>query len=145
MASRFKIEFQTKALLRKLRAARRRSKNQKPAWNKAGNLMLKSVDATFAAEGRPHRWVPWAPSTAARRAALFGGKILNEFGSMEASIGYAAGPTYVDVGTQGIVYAATHQVGREPVPARPFLVVQTEDEIAIANLIADFITEPLRR
>lgn len=98
------------------------------------NEALKRVDQRFRSEGPT--WAKLKPSTLKRRRNLGSVKILQDTGRLRNSIVapqnapggiWAVAPNQIEVGSN-LVYAATHQYGRGPIPARPY--VPEEDELA---------------
>jgi phage virion morphogenesis protein len=49
----------------------------------------------------------------------------------------------IEVGSN-LVYAATHQHGRGPIPARPFLGLSSNDEEDVLAVVDDFVRESMR-
>lgn len=141
---------------KELREIVRRVSDLKPVLAEFGVHMIRSVELTFQAGGRP---VPWPPSI---RALRQGGKTLIKSGRLKNSIvASVMGPRTLRLGTN-VAYAAVHQLGfagnmtvpehvrrvtrafgrrlKTPtyatvrqhqrlvrIPARPFLVAQDED------------------
>jgi len=131
----------------------------RPALRTAGNIMTRSFGRNFAAEGRPTKWAPLSPATIARRRqgrGRLGIKILQDTGRLrESTIGRGAGaadhvydlsPRSLVIGTR-LIYAATHQFGRRDwkIPARPFVLVQPEDEQAIGLAFERWVARQMRR
>lgn len=139
MAVRVRVE--STELKRALSAATRRARRMRPAWRQVGELLLRSIAENFSQEGRPRSWEPWAPSTAARRGP--GGRILDETGRLRSSIRARTDARGVTVETS-VRYGGFHQEGTRRMPARPFLLVQPEDEREIEDIIAQYLIEPLQ-
>lgn len=115
-----------------------------PAMEGAGRLMLASAAKNFAAQGRPDKWRPLAPSTVKRKG---NGIILFETGRLMSSIGFSAGCAGLSVSAR-VPYAAIQQDGGRAgarlaavIPARPFLFFQPEDARAIGELIAGYLQD----
>jgi phage virion morphogenesis protein len=155
-----------------LRQAAHRAEHLKPAWEECGEVMLRSVFETFQAEGRPQPWKPLADATVlqrlggARKAFTKKGqykasavkklgrmKILQvsgERGGLLGSVVYTTADSFLEIGSVK-VYAAIHQYGGEAgrrsarvqIPARPYLVVQPEDEVVMAQIFERYILEPV--
>ena len=109
--------------------------NMLPAWTEAGEILVASVAKNFAAGGRP-RW----PKRAEERE----GELGHVSGALQASTESFPDQQGVTVASR-LPYSATFQYGRQsgrgaPIPARPFIVCQREDEKAIAETIANYIT-----
>jgi phage virion morphogenesis protein len=160
----FTIRYEGGALHRALESIRYDLHHMKPAWQEAGEILQRSIDETFRQQGRPDRWKPLAASTlytwlGGRKARTQKGdrlrksaerklarrKILQASGLLRDNVAYQADDLGVDVGSVK-VYAAIHQLGGEAgrrsarvrIPARPFLVVQPEDEREIAGILDRF-------
>jgi phage gpG-like protein len=121
-----------------LRDAEARLGNMLPAWTEAGEIMLKSVAKNFEAGGRP-RW----PATKGRAAPL------EASGKLHASTEAFPDQQGVTIASR-LPYSATQQYGRQsgrgaPIPARPFIVCQREDEKAIAEVLSNYVTGASRR
>jgi phage virion morphogenesis protein len=134
------------------------SMDLKPAFQEIGELLLLSVKRNFEEEGRPSHWKK------SRRAAADSGQTLSDKGTLRNSFSYEATGQSLRVGTN-IRYAAIHQFGgrtrahtitakkgkalaipgigfRKSVqhpgsqmPARPFLMIQDEDQKGILNIL----------
>lgn len=148
-----------------LRSAARRCQDAEP-WRQIGEHMLRSVNANFEQGGRPEAWEALKTETlvgrlGGRRKAykrsgelrakaaryIAGHKVLIRSGRLMRSVTYHALRDGCDVGAP-VVYAATHQFGRTsgrgaPIPARPFLVMQTADEATAAGILERYITRGL--
>ncbi len=119
------------------------------AWDRGealfaiGELLANSakerIDSEKAApDGTP--WAPWSERYDATRESRH--SLLVEEGDLRDSLQSYASDEGVVVGTN-LVYAATHQLGREEVniPARPFLGLSADDAGDIADLILGGIEE----
>ena len=110
----------------------------------AGELMRRSIEQNFRAQGRPAKWQALAPSTRARRRrgrGRGGPQILIDTARLKNSIGYCVMTEGVEVGTnvryaprQHFGYPGGKGRGRSKTPARPFLMVQDEDIPAIGEI-----------
>lgn len=156
------IKLQAQDLERAIQTAVTNCHDMRPAWAQVGEYMLGSVESNFDAEGRPDRWEPLKQKTllakaggkrqatkrrggfTARAQRIIGGnKILTASRRLRRSMTYEADSGGVSVGTN-VEYAATHQFGRTsgrgaPIPARPFLVIQPEDEQEIGKILEQHI------
>ncbi len=105
--------------------------NPAPLLNLVAGLVERSIEANFAAEGRP-RWAPLAAATLKRKR---GQKILQETGAMAASI------TIVQVSTNAIAVgspldrAFVHQYGTVSIPARPIVQLVDAEIKEIAGIL----------
>lgn len=133
-----KIKVEVTALSQALRRTASRCRRLRPAFAEIGEMLVRSVQKNFQAGGRPDRWVGRKSP-----AKTPGSKLLIDTGRLVNSITSRHTNSYAEVGTN-VVYGATHQFGRGPIPARPFLVVQADDERAFAEVIAEHIAEPLK-
>ena len=71
----------------------------------------------------------------------FGAVVLHS--ALRGTLAYQVGADWVEVGSP-LVYGATHQFGRGPIPARPYLGLSADDEVDIHDEILDFIEDALR-
>lgn len=133
----------------------RRINTPGPIMKSCGEYMLRSTEDNFRAEGRPVRWPP------SRRAEEGLGKTLTLSARLRRSITYAVSGWKLIVGTN-VKYAKIHQLGgvikpklkkvlrfkiadgwrsakQVRIPARPFLVVQKQDEHVIADMVGKYI------
>lgn len=114
-----------------------------------GELAVASVLRNFEEGGRPAKWKPLADSTIKQRQKLkkWPGNILVRSGDLKA-IAHQVEGNRVVVYPGDVTYAAIHQFGgmagrgrKVEIPARPYLMLQKEDEIEIVAVLADFIME----
>ena len=162
MAGDVKIEFRKKKLKQAFQNAEKRCRNMRPAWKSIGEGLVVSFQKNFDAEGRPQKWEPLAESTVQRKLRKFkgtftqsgrlsakgkrikkGNKILTDSSRLRNSITYQEMQNGVKVGTN-VIYAATHQFGRDAIPARPFLVILDEDETMMVDEMEEHILEELK-
>lgn len=104
-----------------------------PALELMSIQALRAIAQKFRDEGPG--WAPLRPKTLQRRARLnrqgpilqVTGKLRNAIVAPQGSPGgiYEMNANSVTIGTN-LVYAATHQFGRGPIPARPFLPTAAE-------------------
>ena len=127
-----------------------------------GEALVSSTQQRFEDEEDPDGKA-WEPSI---RAQHEGGKTLNDTAALKNSIGYAASPTAVVIGSNR-VYAAIHQLGGEitakngklkfplpgggfaqvdkvTIPQRAYLGVSAEDEAEVKATIREFMLQALR-
>lgn len=119
-----------------------------PAMRMVGQVVLESIDKTFADEGRPAKWQPLAERTLQAKSA--GQKIL-EGDSHRLREGIhiqEVGSDYVDIAPDDLPYARIQQLGGDTgfghqahIPARPYLVIQTGDNDRIRDIITDYILQ----
>ena len=140
----FDIRIDDRAARRAMRELARRGENLEPAMRSIGELLLNSTRARFDAERSPESepWQPLAPRTLARKKRNRD-KILTEDGRLRGTLAYQVGNGWVEVGSP-LIYGATHQHGRDAIPARPYLGLSAEDADDIREEILDFIRDALR-
>lgn len=132
-------------LRRALGATAMRARFLGPVWDQVGDIMLKSIAENFRAGGRP----PWPPlkdagTAKGRRRRRVRGQLLDATGALARSIEARPIAGGIAVGSD-LPYAQAHQEGTATIPARPFLVVQPEDERAIVKVIEDYLVSPFGR
>ncbi len=99
-----------------LAVAAQRLQNARPLFQSIARMLEAQTEANFAAQGRP-RWVPLAASTMAKRLKRNTGesvlRILQDYGTLAASVSSRYGPDFALVGAGGAAkdYAAIHQFG----------------------------------
>jgi phage gpG-like protein len=112
----------------------------------SGTYMIGSVQRNFTAGGRPQKWTPLAASTIKqrRRGSGKGGiKPLVDTARLKNSPAMRVSPGQVEIGTnmvqakrQHFGYPGGSGRGHSKTPARPFMVIQTEDPQAISTIFA---------
>lgn len=127
-----KVTVDTRVLRRRLRRAAK--PDMLLAWAEVGEIVLNSVQRNFDAEGRPKRW----PRRKRQTRQTIGKKVLTVTGRLRNSIHSVPSARQVRV-SSNVVYAATHNFGRDPIPQREFLLVQQEDEGPIAKALEEGI------
>lgn len=119
------------------------AKKARPAALKAAaNELLNATDEAFTDPSyRQKNWAPLSPKTIARKPANSG--ILVNSGILKnASLGKYVNPSDNTIGVStSCKYAATHQFGRGPIPARPFVPITEDGDIAPAHVKDDVVTE----
>ena len=112
-----------------------------PAMDEIGGAIVASTQLRFE-RGEDPDGNPWKPSI---RALATGGKTLLDTGRLVSSIEHAAGPDYVDIGTN-VIYAAIHQFGGKAgrglaveMPVRAYLGIDEDDRAEIGDILADFL------
>ena len=134
------LHVNAKLLTRRLRDAARRAEHMEAAFREVGEIALRSIRKNFDVGGRPRRWPARTTAYKGKRA---NNKLLIDTGRLLNSIAYFAHSRFVDVGTN-VAYAATHHFGRGGIPARPFLMLQDEDNEPIRKAITDHLMKGLR-
>jgi phage gpG-like protein len=122
-------------------------KDLRPAFKVARLLIMESVNRNFMEGGRP-KWLPLSPLTILRRTKGKGtgsAEPLRDTGLLMLSIGNP-GSKGIDVLTEdtlrvgtNVPYAAAQNFGHKQIPARPFMVLQPEDEDKIVQAIREHI------
>ena len=120
----FVVTLDDRKLQQDLRRAINNCVNMRPAWKAVGELVVSSILMNFRDEGRPAKWQKFSPNTKRKRGEMADAKLLVDSGIMRKSLTQSSaikslGNEGVEVGTN-VEYAATHQFGRGPIPARPF-------------------------
>lgn len=134
------IEIDLNGLDRRLLDIARQISNFQTPLQQAGTHMESSITRRFSSNS----WAPLKASTIARHPRRSGGRPLNDTGYLKTSITSQAkkqviGNTlHYGFGT-GIKYGATHHFGRGPIPARPFLHFDSNDERVIKRIFEDYI------
>jgi phage virion morphogenesis protein len=132
------------AALRQVNAAlaslARTGRDPSPALKSLGPLLIASTRNRIVSEQTPQD-TPFAALSAKTKARKRGAGILRErairaglFGSLTSQVD----DKRLRLGTNK-VYAATHQFGRDAIPARPFLGFSKADQRQIAEVFADFV------
>ena len=107
-----------------------------------GEYLQRSTQERFRTQAGPDG-TPWAalrPRTLARKKRNRD-KVLTERGFLRKMIFWqVTAPGRVEVFSDR-VYGATHQFGRDKIPARPFLGVSAEDEAEMRSIVADWAAE----
>jgi phage virion morphogenesis protein len=108
-------------------------------YSSIGNYMMASVEENFQREGRPNTWEKLSDATLAKKGP--GRKILQESNFLRQSMGFQAFADKVQLGTN-LVYAAIQHFGGYAgrnkevyIPARPYLLVHTDDEKEINDIV----------
>ncbi len=101
------------------------------AWKAIGEAAVASITLNFEAGGRPAAWQPLAPYTVRRKG---NSRILIETGRMMESTTY-------HVETGGVTlenptfYGPVQHYGGGRIPARPWFLLQAEDEVNFAGIL----------
>lgn len=118
------------------------SRDFKPVYARFSAYHRRSIQRSFAAEGRPRRWAALKPATIQDRLRKgFGpGPILVRTGAMQRGFVFAYGPRAyrVDNKTNYFLY---HQLGapRANIPARPMLVLLPQDKAYFTRLAREHL------
>jgi phage virion morphogenesis protein len=124
------------AALRRLLAA---GGDMEPVFRSIGERLLINTRSRFARQESPEG-VAWAPLSPAYRARKKKNKdkILTARGYLHDTLRYQASEFGVEIGTDRI-YGATHQFGRDGIPARPFLGLSDGDRQDILGIVSDHL------
>lgn len=136
------IDYRTEETDRLLEELRRRMADLRPVMEAVGQAVQSGTQQRFidqaAPDGTP--WRPLSPATLARRRSRGNSsvQILRDTGRLMNSISYQASSKQVSVFTN-VLYAATHQLGRGRIPARPFFGYSDSDQAAIVEILEGYI------
>lgn len=125
------------------------------AMKRADQIMARSTALTFRSRGRP-AWLPLSPftlrQTMGRRVA--GDAPLRLTDTLRRAVVSPAGAGSVGqvsrvsafeaIRGTDLLYAGTQQFGRKRIPARPFLMLQSQDVIEIADVTAAELAQQVR-
>jgi phage virion morphogenesis protein len=111
-------------------------RNLFPLMDEIGGALETSTRVRFEDGDGPDgkRWTP----------SKRGGQTLVDTGRLLASITSNASRTSVEVGSN-LIYAATHQFGRDAIPARPFLGLSVDDGREIEAIVEDYLRGAMSR
>ena len=155
------IEINTRDLNSALELLESKLANRRSLMADLARILNNAVDDNFAAGGRPS----WAPLKYPRRRG--GGKPLQDTGRLRSSMVSQSDNNQAVVGTN-VQYAAIHHYGGKTpahiirpksgkalkfgsrfakkvnhpgsnIPARPFMVLQPEDEKALTEAVSDYL------
>ena len=129
----FKLHVADGEARRRLRGLLRRGENLAPLMLAVSEHLKASIERSFDRQGSPEgAWAPLKPATVRERRRKGYGPtrpILIRQGGREGLLGSitsASGRDWAAAGTN-LRYAATHQFGRDAIPARPFLALWPEE------------------
>lgn len=106
-----------------------RCANPEQSLRDGAEVLVRRARANFEEGGKP----PWRPVQRTGRPLVLTGRLA-------ASVRSARDEPAVET---TVPYAGVHQYGTSRVPARPFLTVQPADADEIAEIVADYVTEPV--
>ncbi len=112
-----------------------------------GSALVANAQLRFEQERDPggSPWAALQPATARRKAKAGKERILTFDAHLRASLTHRPGARQVEVGSN-LIYAATHQFGRDAIKARPYLPIPelgADDQDAIAEIVRDALTRAL--
>ncbi len=146
------IEMDDREVRAGIRRLAERGKNLKPFFQIGGERLYRSVWKNFAEQGRPNKWEPLAPATVARKKKTGQSPLIlhgRVSGGLLGSIAVRVGDDEVQIGPgPHIPYAWIQQKGgmagrgrKVKIPARPYLVIQDDDEMFLTQELRRYITE----
>jgi len=97
-----------------------------------GEMFVNSVRDTIEQEGRPDAWLP--------RLANYPWPPLRKTNYMYDTIHYTLTEDSIDISSDAY-YAEYQDKGTSHIPARPFFLLQTEDEQQMEDLLFRYFTE----
>ena len=113
-----------------------------PFFRDIGEALLNSTRERFRSQSAPDGspWAALSPKYRARKkknASL----ILSLNGYLRGTLNYRAEKDQLRIGSP-LIYAATHQFGRDAIPARPFLGLSDADMTMIAAALQEWLSPP---
>jgi phage gpG-like protein len=106
----------------------------RPAWTRIGAEAVRSIHTNFEVGGRPP-WTPLSPQTIAEKGHS---RPLIRSGRLMESTTYRLTGMGVEL-ENPTPYGPLHQEGRGRVPARPWFVLQPEDELNFTAILDSHI------
>lgn len=122
---------------------------REPLVKSIREVVIPSIRANFAAEGRP-AWRPLAPATVIDRKGASGpildrtGKLLKVATQFNIWTYTRESATITGIDSR-VKYGKYHQGGTRKMPARPFIVLQDEDEEEIERIFYHWLDDRMRR
>ena len=113
--------------------------NLEPFYKDIGEALLNSTRERFEGQIAPDgsAWAALSPNTKKKKNQ---DKILILDGYLFGTLNYQATPEELLIGTP-LEYGATHQFGRDNIPARPFLGISDADADDIMSALSDWLSE----
>ena len=113
----------------------------RPFFADVGETLLNSTRARFRSQTAPDGapWQALSPAYAARKRRNQG-QILTLYGHLRGTLVKAADKDSLRIGTP-LIYGATHQFGRDPIPARPFLGLSAEDRTDLLDALHEYLAK----
>lgn len=148
MSEPIEIKLNNKEIEKYLLELAKKSENLRPVMKNIAGILAYSTEENFKSEGRPDKWVDLAESTKKERQKKghWPGQILQVTGQLASSVN-----TYYDndcaiIGSN-LDYAAIHQLGGNTgknhsaeIPARPYILLQNEDQKNIIDEISIYLS-----
>lgn len=137
------VEINDREVIAALRRLQSAGADMEPVFRTIGERLVISTRARFRKQESPEG-VAWAPLSPAYRAVKKKNpdKILTARGYLHDLLRYQASASGVEIGTDRI-YGATHQFGRDGIPARPFLGLSEGDRKDILSIVGDHLRRTL--
>lgn len=137
------LDYDNRDALAYLRRLGERIDDLSPLFGQIGDYLIESTQGRFASQQAPDGtpWAPLSPRYQARKRKN-ADRILVLDAILRDTLAYNAGPQELEFGTNRI-YGATHQLGRDEIPARPFLGTSADDDVEILLLLREYIADPL--
>lgn len=117
---------------------------REPLERAVRQVIIPSIDQNFAAGGRPS-WAPLSPTTIKQS----NGSILIRTGALRQGATQLNNWTYSSTEAMmsqlpgRVWYGAIHQEGSKNIPARPFAMIQAEDETKVDQVFEEWLIERL--
>lgn len=139
------VEIDDREVLAALRRLQAAGADMEPVFRTIGEHLLISTRARFDKQQAPDgsAWAPLTPAYQARKKKNKD-KILQYYGYLYDLLRYEASGSGVEFGTDRI-QGATHQFGRDGIPARPFLGLSDGDRQDILAIVSDHLGRALSR
>ncbi|WLR49616.1 phage virion morphogenesis protein (plasmid) [Halobacillus litoralis] len=131
--------------------------------DEAGKYMHKSINDNFEANGRPVKWKKHAPLTKKLRGS--DAQLLRDSGQLRASVTSKGKGSKYKLGSNKLVLGSNVKAqgssrlladiqqnganikvfgkGEGRIPPRPFLMIQSEDEVKIQKIFDDYVDKKL--
>jgi len=133
------VEFRgLKSLTKAINKLLKQGQNLEPALREVGEYLVESTQQRFvdmqAPDGSP--WEPLELATIAKKKRPE--RILTESGTLADTLSYQLETDALLIGSN-MEYAATHQFGRDEIPARPFLGIAPFERDEVLNILHDHL------
>ena len=114
-----------------------------PVFQDIGEAMLNVTRERFNSQTAPDgsTWQALSPGYTKRKPRNKD-KILTLYGHLRGTLDYQASAREVRIGTP-LIYGATHQFGRGPIPARPFLGLSSSDEQELLDILNEHLSRAM--
>ena len=132
-------------ILDKFDALANRIENRRAALETIAHLTLDSIQKNFEEEGRPIHWKPLSAATLKARRNKRKTKILQDTGYLKSHINFKIFRNRVEIRANAVYAAIQHFGGfagkghKVFIPARPYLMLQKQDERDIHEILRDYL------